>query len=225
MAAFDAVNKLRLPTVISGKNLAVSVKPKAVCHGNTEGSTLYFMSVPRRDYTPAPQITKAYLLGVLHDATVRKTTYRVATKSRNFAEILKHGVKNLGSGAWIYKEGKTRNLWIVEFSKSLLKDLRIISKQDKIDYIKGFFDAEGGMAKSPRVRFYLYFCQKNKRVLIRIKEYLAYLGIKSGVIHNPSKKVDPDYWRFFVSAKSYKDFARIIGSSYPEKLSILRMKI
>ena len=52
----------------------------------------------RRDYTPTPQITKSYLLGVLHDATVRKTTYRVATKS-------------------------------------LLKKMRIISKQNKLDFI------------------------------------------------------------------------------------------
>ena len=89
----------------------------------------------RRDYTPTPQITKAYLLGVLHDATVRKTTYRVATKSREFAEIIKQGINTLGRNAWIYKEGKSRNLWIVEFSKSLLKKMRIISKQNKLDFI------------------------------------------------------------------------------------------
>ena len=179
----------------------------------------------RRDYTQTPQISKCYLLGVLHDATVRKTTYRIATKSNDFAKVLKSGIKILGSRAWIYKEGKNRNLWIVEFSKSLLRDVKLKSKQNRIDFIRGFFDAEGGIAKEPKIRFYLYFCQKNKKVLLIIKKYLSDLGIKSGVIHNPSKKIDPDYWRFFVRAKSYKDFARIINSSHPEKFAILRMKI
>jgi hypothetical protein len=179
----------------------------------------------RRDYTQAPQITKAYLLGILHDATVRKTTYRIATKCKEFSRVLKFGINNLGRNAWIYKEGKDRNLWIVEFSKSLLRETKLVSKQEIVDYIRGFFDAEGGIAKSEKVRFYLYFCQKDKRVLLKIKDYLASLGVKSGEIHNPSKRIDPDYWRFYISSKSYLKFSRIISSSHPEKYSILRTKI
>ena len=179
----------------------------------------------RRDYTQAPQITKAYLLGIIHDASVRKTTYRVATKNQTFAEILKQGIIDLGRAAWIYKEGKSRNLWIVEFSKSLLNGMKIISKEEKLDFIRGFFDAEGGIAKSSKVRFYLYFCQKNKIILKEIKRHLVSFGIESGVIHNPSKRVDPNYWRFFIRAKSYKKFAKVVSSSHPEKLPILRMKI
>lgn len=165
------------------------------------------------------------MLGVLHDGTVRKRTYRIGTKNKNFANIIARGIKNLGKSAWIYKEGKDRNYWIVEFSKSLLSKAKIKSKQDKIDFIKGFFDAEGGIARSPKVRFYLYFCQKNKYILQKIKEYLSDFGIATGQIHNPSKRVDPDYWRFYISNKSYADFAKIIGSNHPEKFPILRMKI
>ncbi|MBI3443150.1 hypothetical protein HY008_00600 [Candidatus Woesebacteria bacterium] len=180
----------------------------------------------RRDYTRAPQITKAYLLGILHDSTVRKTTYRLGTKSKIFAKIIKRGIERLSSNkAWIYKEGKDRNLWIIEFSKSLLKNFEIVSKQNKIDYIRGFFDAEGGIAKNPKVRFYLYFCQKDKKVLEQVKNYLAEFGLFSGVIHNPSYRVDSNYWRFYIKAKSYKNFINLISSSHPEKLSILRMKI
>ncbi|OGM76962.1 hypothetical protein A2188_02845 [Candidatus Woesebacteria bacterium RIFOXYA1_FULL_43_9] len=179
----------------------------------------------RRDYTRAPQVTKAYLLGLLHDATERKTTFRISTKSKIFVEIIQRGIKNLGPSAWIYKEGKDRNLWIVEFSKSLLKNVQVLDRQEKIDYIRGFFDAEGGIAKSEKVRFYLYFCQKDRNDLLQAKKYLDFLGIQSGIIHNPSKKVDSNYWRFFVRAKSYRDFARVISSSHPEKLEILRKKI
>ena len=176
-------------------------------------------------------VTKSYLLGMLHDATERKNTYRIATKNFNFARIIREGILKLGSKAWIYKEGKNRNLWIVEFSKILLKEFKVKSKQDltlrdKKDYVRGYFDAEGGISQSSNVRFYIYFCQKDKIDLEEVKKYLLELGISCGVIHNPSKKVDPNYWRFFVSSKSYRDFARIISSDHPDKRSLLlRSKI
>lgn len=179
----------------------------------------------RRDYTRTPQFTKAYLLGILHDASVRKTTYRIATQSRSFAEAIQKGIIYLGKKAWIYKEGRDRNLWIVEFSKNLLKDFEVRTRSDKLFYIRGFFDAEGGIAKSPKVRFYLYLCQKNKECLLQVKRYLTDLEIKSGKIHNPSRKIDPNYWRFYIRAESYRDFAKIISSNHPDKLSLLRMKI
>jgi hypothetical protein len=183
------------------------------------------MSIPRRDYTPAPKVTKAYLLGVLHDATERRTTYRIASKSKVFCEFLLKGIKELGKSCWIYKEGKHRHLWVTEFSKVLLRRVKIKSRQDKIDYIRGYFDAEGGIAKSFKVRFYIYFAQKDKIDLLRVKRYLEEVGVNCGNVHNPSKMSDPDYWRFFISAKSYKDFAKKISSGHPDKLKILRMKI
>ena len=179
----------------------------------------------RRDYTRAFQISKQYLLGLLHDATERKTTYRIATQSKEFSKFLVSEIKNLGMSAWNYKEGKNRDLWITEFSKSLLKDAKISSIQDKIDYVRGYFDAEGGISRSPKVRFYIYFCQKDKEDLLKVKTYLEKIGISCGKLHNPSYKVDPNYWRFFVRAKSYLKFAKIISSSHPEKVAFLRMKI
>ena len=179
----------------------------------------------RRDYTPAPQITKPYLLGMLHDATERQTTYRIASKSKKFCKVLSGGINKFGFKAWIYKEGENRNLWIVEFSKNVLKDIEIRSKQDKADYIRGYFDSEGGIAKDPSVRYYIYFAQKDRKDLLQVRNYLEELNISCGKLHNPSRKVDPNYWRFFVRAKSYIDFARNINSSHPEKRKFLRMKI
>ena len=170
-------------------------------------------------------MTKQYLLGVLHDATIKKTTYRIATKSRNFSDFLAKEIQKFGVKAWIYKEGKLRDLWIVEFSKTLLQNVTIQSPQDRIDYIRGYFDAEGGIAKSSQVRYYLYFAQKNKSDFLQVKQYLEEFGIGCGVMHNPSRKVDPNYWRFFVKAKSYIDFATIVGSDHPEKRQYLRVKI
>ena len=179
----------------------------------------------RRDYTRAPQITKAYLLGLIHDATKRKTTYRIAQKNADFLKKVSGQMKFLGINSWIYREGKSRNVWILEFSSKFLDGTKIVNKQNRIDYLRGYFDAEGGIAKLPSVRFYLYYCQKNKQELVQLKSYLKTLGISCGVIHNPSRLRDPDFWRFYVATNSHAKFAKIIGSSHPDKWPLLRMKI
>ncbi|MDR0985844.1 MAG: hypothetical protein LBL60_02750 [Mycoplasmataceae bacterium] len=53
-----------------------------------------------------------------------------------------------------------------------------------------------------------------------IKQTLETMNIKCGVIHNPSKYADPNYFRFFISSKSYKDFIKVIGSFHPRKKEI-----
>ncbi len=167
-------------------------------------------------------MTKPYLLGALHDGTARKLTYRIVQKDREYIEFLLKGILSLGQKAWMYKEGKDRHLYVVEFSKSFLKDVLITSSQDKIDYIRGYFDAEGGISRSPKVRYYIYFAQKNLNDLSEVKRYLEEFGIICGKIHNPSKQADPNYWRFFISIKSYKIFATIIGSWHPIKSHFLK---
>jgi len=170
-------------------------------------------------------MTKAYLLGTLHDGTVRRLTYRIAQKDQEYIKFLLKEIKALGQNAWMYKEGKARNLYVVEFSKSVLKDFKINSQQDKLDYIRGYFDAEGGISRDPKVRYYIYFAQKNLKDLEQVKKYIEEFGIICGKVHNPSKKVDPNYWRFFISIKSYEEFARAIGSWHPIKSHFLRMKL
>ncbi len=170
-------------------------------------------------------MTKAYLLGAMHDGTVRKITYRIVQKDQEYIEFIISGIQNLGQKAWMYKEGESRQLYVAEFSKNFLKDFVLQTLQDKIDYIRGYFDADGGVSRNPKVRYYLYFAQKNKEDLEQVKMFLEELGIKCGITHNPSKNVDPDYWRFFVRARSYEKFAQLIGSWHPVKSQFLRMKI
>ena len=170
-------------------------------------------------------MTKAYLLGALHDGTVRRLTYRIVQKDQEYIKFLVEGIRTLGQNAWMYKEGKNRSLYVVEFSKSFLKDFRIASKQDKTDYIRGYFDAEGGISHDTKVRYYIYFAQKNLEDLEQVKRYIEELGIICGKVHNPSKRVDPNYWRFFISIKSYDKFAKSVGSWHPAKSHFLRMKI
>jgi len=167
-------------------------------------------------------MTKAYLLGALHDATERRLTFRISQKSERYVKLIAQGIHFLKGKAWTYREGKDRKVFIVEFSKTFLEKARIRSKREKIDYIRGYFDTEGGIAKQPSVRYYLYFAQKDREDLEQVRGYLTELGIVCGRIHNPSKHVDPNYWRFYISALSYKKFAKEIGSWHPEKASYLR---
>jgi hypothetical protein len=178
----------------------------------------------RRDYTRTP-VSKAYLLGMMHDATKRKLTIRIAQKNEDFLRFLREEILKLGIKSWIYKEGKNRQVWILEFSKKHLNGVEITSKQDRIDYLKGYFDAEGGIAHDPKVRFYLYYCQKNFDELVQIKNWLEGLNISCGKIHTPNGVKDPDFWRFYIAANSYSKFAKKIGSIHPEKWPLLRMKI
>ena len=180
----------------------------------------------RRDYTPTPKnLTRAYLLGALHDATERKTTYRISQKSKAYVKFISKGIKSLGRKAWIYKEGQNRNVYVVEFSKSLLKGVKIQTLRQKVNYIRGYFDTEGGITKSMKVRYYIYFAQKDRRDLEEVRSFLQELDINCGVIHNPSKRVDPDYFRFYVLSSSWNDFADKIGSFHPTKCKYFRMKI
>ena len=93
--------------------------------------------------------------------------------------------------------------------------------------ISRLFDDVRGLPKKQRTRFYMQLAQKNQSKLVWIQQTLTSINISCGVIHIPSKKVDPDYFRFFIATRSHKDFSTVIGSEHPRKLRIFesRMKI
>lgn len=170
----------------------------------------------------------AYLNGAIHDATLNKgKRIRFSQKNKQWLEILQKFLKEISCNSWIYKEGKGRNVFVLE---TLCKNLDFrfnplnLTDGEKIAYIKGFFDAEGGMPHKAG-RFYIQLVQKDLRKIQMIKTLLKDLGIESGKIHNPSRKVDPDYWRIFISAQSYKKFAEIINSLHPLKAKIFRQRM
>ena len=196
-------------------------------NGNTEGSLpiLYRDDPVETTRRRLLQTTKAYLLGAIHDATERKLTFRLSQKYKAYPLFIKKLLAKIGKKAWIYKEGRNRKVYIVEFSKAFLKGFKVNSPEEKKYYIKGYFDSEGGITKNSKLRLYIYFAQKDKSDLEEVRNFLLELSISCGVIHNPSKKTDPNYWRFFVSSKSYGKFAKEIGSWHLEKSRLLRMKI
>lgn len=99
---------------------------------------------------------------------------------------------------------------------------QLVTDAERIAYVRGYFDAEGGIPFAPHVRFYIQLTQKNEIELGKVKAILEGLDMLCGKLHNSSYRVDPHYWRFYVRVKSYRDFARIIGSWHPRKEMVLQ---
>ncbi|MBT9151446.1 MAG: hypothetical protein DDT40_01639 [candidate division WS2 bacterium] len=173
---------------------------------------------------------KAYLLGALHDGTFSSNKrFRISQVGTDWLEILKGLFGKLGYNSWIYKEGKYRKVYVLETLADFLDfnfdPLALKNNEEKIGYIRGFFDAEGGIPRDEKARFYIQLVQNDKEKLEKLKVLLNYLGIKTGKIHNPSQSVDPDYWRMYVLADSQKIFLTKIGTWHPRKIKALRKRM
>ena len=182
---------------------------------------------------PFPQeVLKAYLQGALHDASLNKgKRYRFTQSDIRWLEVLQTILRDLGYASWIYREGKTRHVYTLETLAQFLDfsfdPLALETDVERASYVRGFFDAEGGIPRIPHAKFYIQLVQKDKEKIEKLVRILSVLGIHTGKVHNPSRRVDPDFWRVFVSTRSHAAFARIIGSWHMRKATIFceRMKI
>lgn len=95
---------------------------------------------------------------------------------------------------------------------------------DRAAYIRGYFDAEGGIPRALKSRFYVQFVQKDYSDLEEVRSHLLVLGVDCGRMHNPSRLVDPEYWRFYVRCCSWSGFATRVGSWHPSKRAILDLR-
>jgi len=173
---------------------------------------------------------RAYLLGSLHDGTFSgNKRFRISQKGTDWLEVLRKLFTKLGYNSWIYKEGKDREVYVLETLADFLdfkfNPLRLERKEEKINYIKGFFDAEGGIPRDSKARFYIQLTQNDKEKLQKLKSILKDLGIRTGKIHNPSYKVDANYWRMYVLADSQERFIEKINSWHPRKIKTIRERM
>ena len=179
---------------------------------------------------PSEGEIKAYLQGALHDASLNKgRRYRFTQSDRRWLEMLQQLLQIIGHRSWIYKEGKDRNVFTLETLASFLDfqfdPIGLSDIKEKLAYVRGFFDAEGGIPRKENAVFYIQLVQKNKPKLERLTEILSEVGIDCGKIHNPSVRVDPDYWRFFITTRSHKEFARLVGSWHLRKDAIFKRRM
>lgn len=179
------------------------------------------------------QVIKAYLFGAMHDGTIRQSDrrYRIAQKGTQWLEAMQVLLADLGYKSWIYREGKTRQVHILESVAPIFRESfdpwNLATIEEKEAYVRGFFDAEGGIPRALTSKKYIQLVQKDRRKVQLIKQLLAEMGIQTGKVHNPSKRVDPNYWRIFVSLPSLRSFVSRVGSWHPRKAAIFRewMKI
>lgn len=197
---------------------------------NQQGSPLIIDHDPSETTRRSPvsqDIAIAYLQGALHDATKgRGKRVRFTQKYPAWLDTLSTLLAVCEERSWKYKEGKTRDVYALETTAPFLDfnfDIQgCVDVASSKAYIRGFFDAEGGVPHKCNSRMYIQFVQKDKPKLLRIRQVLQSLGIGCGVIHNPSKMVDPEYWRFYISTSSHQDFIQLIGSWHPVKAKILK---
>jgi DNA-binding transcriptional regulator WhiA len=155
----------------------------------------------------------------MHDAHVTKRgTVRFGQNEPEWHNLVRNLLLRLGHNAWTYKEGKHREFWITETSAKWLTDqIQIHSATEVEAYARGYFDTEGTVPKPKASRLYIQFVQKNLADIDALRSMIESIGIKCGKMHNPSRTVDPDMWRFYIRASSHRDFLERIGSWHPRK--------
>lgn len=164
----------------------------------------------------------AYLDGASRDGTFNRLhrTWRISQSDERWLAALQSQIARLGRKAWIYRES-ARRVWTLETKLDLSGPPHYRSRLERIAFARGYFDAEGGIPRSPVARFYVQFVQKDLADLARVRDVLLGEGIVCGRLHNPSRRVDPHFWRFYVGAASQSAFAATVGSWHPRKRAIL----
>jgi hypothetical protein len=166
---------------------------------------------------------EAYLQGALRDGTrsAAHRTHRIGQSDPKWLDLIKVILDLLGRRSWIYREGRAREFWVLETTAPFLDiefDARpLVGTREGLAYVRGYFDAEGGMPKDSNARCYLQLTQKQRASLEVLVEILESWDISCGRMHNPSARVDPDYWRFYVRAADHERFMTLVGSWHPRK--------
>jgi len=163
----------------------------------------------------------AYLQGASRDGTFNRLhkTLRICQADVRWLWVLERLLGRLGKRSWTYREG-TRNVWVIETTWRPESSEKVRTRGEAAAFVRGYFDAEGGVPGDARDRFYARFVQKNHADLVRTCVLLDLLGVQCGRIHNPSVRQDPG-WRFYVLAASHRQFIQTIGSWHPRKRILL----
>ncbi len=166
----------------------------------------------------------SYLFGAAHDATIssRHNTVRFGQADVEWLDVLRLLLKERGQKAWMYREGSTRQFWVLETSARWLANRSALfsTPEERRAYARGYFDAEGGIPRNVVARFYIQFVQKDRADIVNLRTILEEEGIVCGKLHQPSA-TDHPVWRFYVAAASQRDFVSRVGSWHPRKRDLL----
>ena len=170
-----------------------------------------------------PGVARAYIAGASRDGhfSASHRTLRISQVHREWLDLLQVLLATLGKSGWIYRESRERRVWTLETSYLVDPAPDLHDRDEVVAFVRGYFDAEGGVPRRADDRFYVQFCQKDRHDLAGLQRYLDRIQIRTGTIHNPSARIDPEYWRLYVSASDLPRFAQVVGSWHPIKGPIL----
>jgi intein-encoded DNA endonuclease-like protein len=90
--------------------------------------------------------------------------------------VLKLILRNLGSNSWVYREGR-RRVWVLETTYQNRVSSPLPSAIEEAEFVRGYFDAEGGVPRRLNDRFYIQLVQKNRLDLNRVRDSIRRQGI------------------------------------------------
>ncbi|MGH2828345.1 MAG: LAGLIDADG family homing endonuclease [Actinomycetota bacterium] len=164
----------------------------------------------------------------LRDGTFNRShrTWRLAQANVEWLEIVQQVLARVRAKGWIYREGSCRSVWVLEtsFRPDGLRPEAFVPPAVDRAFARGYFDAEGGIPKDSRARFYVQLTQKDRDDLADLRRRFERLGLNCGRLHVPSASADPDYWRFYVSARSRHRFIQEVSSWHPLKRGLLELR-
>lgn len=187
----------------------------------------------------------AYLLGALRDSTIdvrvtKNYEIKIAQTDARWLKLLQKIFKeNFGKEGSIKPHVNDTSILRINDKKLVNKVLEIsemkIPQENwatpktiknstlrmQLDYVRGFFDAEGGMPIKPleAEQKYLSLSQKNRESLEFIRNILADLGLRPTKITICGK-----VWEFRLTRKkSIINFIEKIGSWHPEKIERFKL--
>lgn len=199
----------------------------------------------------------AYLLGTLRDGcfTMNKKYYiyriRLYQKNKRWIEKLKKVVQKCFNKKPLITQDKRDLVWCLTInSKTIYQQLIKLSNypgnqrnwttpqiilessiEIQKEYLKGFFDSEGGVPhldekcfKKKDIR--IYFCQANKKSLEELRQIILRLGITPGKVSGPYFKKGYKHPVFALRIHGVKEvvkFYNIVGSFHPEKIKRLKI--
>ena len=197
------------------------------------------------------EMNAAYIIGALRDGcfTRNKKYYvyrvRIYQKNKEWLEKVADKFHEAFGKMPTIKHDKRDGVWcLILDSKSIYQKLLDMSefpgnqkiwktpkfvleapKEIKKEYIRGFFDAEGGVPhiekkKQEQKNIRVYFSQVNKEALVGLKGLIEEFGIKCGKISGPYFKKGfeyPTYGLRIHGTKEVTKFSMFIGSLHPEK--------
>ncbi len=79
----------------------------------------------------------------------------ISQREEPYVLFLKGLILRDGGRAWTYREGKARDLYVMEFSRAFLDGHVIRTHRDVVDYVRGYFAAK---VESPLGRALILTC-------------------------------------------------------------------